>query len=302
SDLRSDGVARPGKSCGVTKCASVLGKLNNTGVILVAPVCKEDRIVVVGASRGESLNISCRVEADPPVHNFRWKFNNSGETLEVSPQRFTVPMPGDANGISVLKYTPATELDYGTLSCWADNEVGSQAKPCLFQIVAAGKPFPVRNCSLANQTYTSVEVKCIAGYDGGLPQRFVLEVYHGDLDSLPNNRPLYNVSSNDAPIFALSSLKAPVDAGVHVAVYAVNAKGRSQAVVLSEVTFRDAEKRTGTPLPVPLPKNRVLQTCLNLHSPKINNNPELIFLCYFKPHHWDLVRFFRSKEDSLEIV
>ncbi|KAK0090772.1 hypothetical protein PV325_003792 [Microctonus aethiopoides] len=210
-----------------------------------APVCKEDRIVVVGASRGESLNISCRVEADPPVHNFRWKFNNSGETLEVSPQRFTVPMPGDANGISVLKYTPATELDYGTLSCWADNEVGSQAKPCLFQIVAAGKPFPVRNCSLANQTYTSVEVKCIAGYDGGLPQRFVLEVYHGDLDSLPNNRPLYNVSSNDAPIFALSSLKAPVDAGVHVAVYAVNAKGRSQAVVLSEVTFRDAEKRTG---------------------------------------------------------
>lgn len=129
-------------TCYFINATNFFRRLFNTNLLIclisVAPVCKEDRIVVVGASRGESLNISCRVEADPPVHNFRWKFNNSGETLEVSPQRFTVPMPGDANGISVLKYTPATELDYGTLSCWADNEVGSQAKPCLFQIVAAG--------------------------------------------------------------------------------------------------------------------------------------------------------------------
>ncbi|XP_057337300.1 hemicentin-2-like isoform X2 [Microplitis mediator] len=208
-----------------------------------APICKEDQIVVVGASRGESLNISCKVEADPPVRNFRWKFNNSGATLEVSPKQFTIPMSGDADGVSILKYTPVTDVDYGTLSCWADNEVGTQARPCLFQIVTAGKPSPVRNCTLANQTYTSVEVKCIAGYDGGLPQRFVLEVYHGNIDSLPDSKPQYNVSSSDEPIFSLSSLDVPHDAGVHVAVYAVNAKGRSQPIILSEVTFRDAEKR-----------------------------------------------------------
>lgn len=109
----------------------------------------------------------------------------------------------------------------------------------------AGKPFPVRNCTLANQTYTSVEVKCVPGYDGGLPQKFVLEVYHGDLDFLPSIRPLYNVSALEEPVFALSGLEASVDAGVHVAIYAVNAKGRSQSVILGEVTFRDAEKRTG---------------------------------------------------------
>lgn len=90
--------------------------------------------MVVGASRGESLEIACRVEADPPARSFRWKFNNSGETVEVPAMRFSV---GD--GLSVLKYTPSTELDYGTLSCWADNQVGSQSKPCLFQLVAAGK-------------------------------------------------------------------------------------------------------------------------------------------------------------------
>ncbi|KAH0568289.1 hypothetical protein KQX54_020062 [Cotesia glomerata] len=103
-----------------------------------APICKEDQIIVVGASRGESLNISCKVEADPPVRNFRWKFNNSGATLEVSPKQFTIPMHGDTDGVSILKYTPVTDVDYGTLSCWADNEVGTQARPCLFQIVTAG--------------------------------------------------------------------------------------------------------------------------------------------------------------------
>nr|XP_033324105.1 nephrin-like [Megalopta genalis]XP_033324106.1 nephrin-like [Megalopta genalis] len=207
-----------------------------------APVCKEDRIIVVGASRGESLDIACRVEADPPAHNFRWKFNNSGETLEVAPGRFSMEK---SSGVSVLRYTPATELDYGTLSCWADNLVGTQARPCLFQLVAAGRPFPVRNCTLANQTSTSVEVKCVAGYDGGLPQKFILEVYHGDADFLSNSQPLYNVSNVDEPSFSLAGLEASVEAGVHVAVYAINAKGRSHPVIVSEVTSRDAEKRTG---------------------------------------------------------
>jgi len=90
-----------------------------------------------------------------------------------------------------------------------------------------------------------VEVKCVPGYDGGLPQRFVLEVYHGDVDFLTSSQPLYNVSNTDEPTFALAGLEASVEAGVHVAVYAVNAKGRSQPVTLSEVTYRDAEKRTG---------------------------------------------------------
>ncbi|XP_017788622.1 PREDICTED: nephrin-like [Habropoda laboriosa] len=207
-----------------------------------APVCKEDRIIVVGASRGESLDIVCKVEADPPAHNFRWKFNNSGETLEVAPGRFSMEK---SSGVSVLRYTPTTELDYGTLSCWADNFVGTQARPCLFQLIAAGKPSPVRNCTLANQTYTSVEVKCVAGYDGGLPQKFILEVYHGDVDFLSSIQPLYNVSNTDEPSFSLSGLETTVETGVHVAVYAVNGKGRSQPVILSEVTYRDAEKRTG---------------------------------------------------------
>lgn len=116
--------------------SSLAARNKSITLLTVAPVCKEDRIIVVGASRGESLDIACRVEADPPAHNFRWKFNNSGETLEVAPGRFSMEK---SSGVSVLRYTPTSELDYGTLSCWADNLVGTQSRPCLFQLVAAGE-------------------------------------------------------------------------------------------------------------------------------------------------------------------
>lgn len=101
-----------------------------------APTCRHEKVVVVGASRSESLEIICEVDADPPADSFRWKFNNSGETLDVGPERFT------SNGsVSVLKYTPIADLDYGTLSCWAQNSIGLQATPCVYQLVAAGERF-----------------------------------------------------------------------------------------------------------------------------------------------------------------
>lgn len=49
-------------------------------------------------------------------------------------------------------------------------------------VSSAGKPHPPRNCTLWNQTAESVEVSCVAGFDGGLPQHFLLEVYSGGDD------------------------------------------------------------------------------------------------------------------------
>ncbi len=53
---------------------------------------------------------------------------------------------------------PRTELDYGSLLCWATNSVGRQRDPCVFHLVPAGAPDPVRNCSFGNQTTTSLQV------------------------------------------------------------------------------------------------------------------------------------------------
>lgn len=53
----------------------------------------------------------------------------------------------------------------------------------------------------------------------------------------------YNLTCADAPIFLLADLEP--DVTFRAAVYAVNAKGRSPAVLIEELTFRDAERRTG---------------------------------------------------------
>ncbi|XP_013136105.1 PREDICTED: nephrin-like isoform X1 [Papilio polytes] len=198
-----------------------------------APSCRSGGVAVVGAARGESVVIVCEVDADPPAAVFKWKFNNSGETLDVAADRYT------SNGsASSLKYTPVADLDYGTLSCSASNEVGSQVAPCVFQMVAAGKPHAPRNCSLWNQTADSVEVSCAPGFDGGLPQRFLLELYSGD-DTVPR----VNLSSWE-PVWSVRGLEW--DVRFRLAAVAVNAKGRSPPALLDDILFRDPEKRTAS--------------------------------------------------------
>ncbi|XP_055708974.1 nephrin-like [Phlebotomus papatasi] len=198
------------------------------------PVCATDKVIIIGAFRGENLNIVCEVESDPPPRSFRWKFNNSGETLDVGRERH------QRNGSmrSILQYTPVTDQDYGTLSCWGQNEVGVQQNPCLFQIVLAGLPSPVRNCTITNQTTHSVEIQCIPGYDGGLPQVFVLE-----LVSTRTGKLRYNITNTDEPIFIIESLENLIsfdslnDHSLKVIVFAVNQKGRSPGVILKDFPF-----------------------------------------------------------------
>jgi hypothetical protein len=84
-------------------------------------------------AKQEKANISCEVEANPPDVRFRWTFNNSAESLNVDAAH--IARVGTS---SVVSYTPMTELDYGTLLCWASNRIGQQRVPCVFHIIAAG--------------------------------------------------------------------------------------------------------------------------------------------------------------------
>lgn len=46
----------------------------------------------------------------------------------------------------------------------------------------SGRPFPLQNCTVSNQSVDSLQVDCIEGFDGGLPQSFMLELV--ELNSL----------------------------------------------------------------------------------------------------------------------
>lgn len=99
-----------------------------------APVCTVDKTIIVGAFRSENLNVVCEVHADPPPRSFKWKFNSSGETFELSKERHYKNASR-----SILHYTPIMDQDYGTLTCIGQNEVGEQVVPCVFQVVLAGE-------------------------------------------------------------------------------------------------------------------------------------------------------------------
>ncbi|GLH04563.1 Uncharacterized protein GBIM_10249 [Gryllus bimaculatus] len=115
------------------------------------------------------------------------------------------------------------------------------------------KPDPLHNCSILNQTAESLHVECAEGFDGGLTQHFIMEVYDADTQTL-----VRNVNSS-APVFAVSGLQSGL--GFDISVFAANGKGRSDPVPLHAYTLKAAEKRTGTPShrPSPPEKCRVVQ-------------------------------------------
>lgn len=60
----------------------------------------------------------------------------------------------------MLRYTPVADLDYGTLSCWAENNIAVQSVPCLFQVVAAGEVL-VRSIPVAIAYTPVISSRCL---------------------------------------------------------------------------------------------------------------------------------------------
>lgn len=50
-------------------------------------------------------------------------------------------------------------------------------KSKFFFHIFTGRPDSLTNCTILNQTYNGFQIECEAGFDGGMPQDFVIEVY-----------------------------------------------------------------------------------------------------------------------------
>ncbi|CAK1553340.1 unnamed protein product [Leptosia nina] len=204
-------------------------------LVRYAPVCAERRdSELFGALKHETVMLHCSVDANPAVLSFHWTFNNSGEQAEIPPRFYK------NNGhTSTLNYTPSTDMEYGTLACYGENNVGQQKVPCVFQLVAAGRPFQLQNCTVANQSLDSLYVECVENFDGGLPQTFLMELLE-----LPSLTVRYNVSTNRTPpYFEIRGL--PPGVSYRIDLYAVNAKGRSDVSTIEHVTLKGHAKFTG---------------------------------------------------------
>ncbi|XP_050101406.1 uncharacterized protein LOC126581643 [Anopheles aquasalis] len=221
------------------------GALNSEGETLsneivlnikYVPLCATDKIVSIGVSLEETITVSCDIITHPLASKFYWRFENSEEVLEIEQQRFT------NNGTSSqMHYTPTTEQDYGTLSCWGTNEIGTMAEPCMFHLIAAGLPTSVINCSWKNFT-NGLEVLCHPGYDGGLKQSFVLE-----MASTHHPGQSINFTNTEEPTFTMSSfepIRQQLPNGrkadeyyLKLYVYSINQKGHSPKVFIADLVL-----------------------------------------------------------------
>ncbi|KAK2585637.1 hypothetical protein KPH14_010261 [Odynerus spinipes] len=207
--------------------------------IQFAPVCKTSP-TVIGASLEESVKVRCEVDADPNEVDFVWEFNNSGENFEVAPAK----LDGNNGTMSELIYTPVSERDYGALTCWGRNAIGKQETPCTYHVIPAAKPSPLNNCTIKaslNQSSEILEVECVPGYNGGLPQEFRLEAFEVNTGNLRLNVTSVSI---DVPIFRIAVADLLPATHLYLVAYAVNAKGRSEKFLLEDIMLRDSEKHT----------------------------------------------------------
>ncbi|CAH2063137.1 unnamed protein product, partial [Iphiclides podalirius] len=199
--------------------------------VVYRPVCRRRQIKMIGAALQESSSVECEVDAFPLPDTFEWTLNNSFGSIAVDPDRFTI----DANaGKSILTYIPVSEIDYGTLSCRATNLAGQQVSPCVYTLLPATRPDPPTNCTVYNLTHDSLDLMCLAGYEGGLQCVFVAEVWA--------NEGLVVNASNGAALWNLRRLGAKRQ--LKIIVYAANARGRSEHVTFTIETAPRLSPRT----------------------------------------------------------
>ncbi|CAM1332063.1 Uncharacterised protein g10760 [Pycnogonum litorale] len=195
-----------------------------------APVCVNSYDRIYGVALDETANVVCQVHANPPDVSFRWTFNSS------STGRLNTLSSFSTDGTkSVAFYMPRSEYDYGQLYCYGKNSIGSQSEPCIFDVIRAGRPQALRGCYITNREARKLTVHCQEGFNGGMRQYFIMEVYDRSLHKI-----LANITSNVTK-FTVNDL--PVGSRLQVIVYAYNSKGRSDAVSLFTNTLY-AEKNT----------------------------------------------------------
>ena len=123
-------------------------------------------------------------------------------------------------------------MDFGSVMCWATNDIGRQTQPCIFHLLPAGKPEPVTNCTVVSSSYSTMRISCEPGFNGGLKQSFTLEIR--ETDSIRANGLIANMTGRIKPDFILTGLIP--DTGYMISVYAVNTKGHSDRMVLQAYT------------------------------------------------------------------
>lgn len=109
-------------------------------------------------------------------------------------------------------------------------------------IMVSGRPQPPQNCTIVNQTSSSLGVECTPGFDGGQSALFILDVINGN-----SGTRVTNISAS-TPTFYIDNLSPSTTLTLNL--YAENGRGRSPMLIVEGSTLSAAEKRTGESNPL----------------------------------------------------
>ncbi|XP_059609040.1 hemicentin-1 [Phlebotomus argentipes] len=220
------------------------------------PICKSESTVIRAALK-QTINILCDIDSNPLQNlTYKWYFNNTlDSSIELPPPAAVLPHAGDPeehrhspNALGAHQKTEHRRhqrfqttarsaksfharspgrtypfriesfANFGTVTCSAENLYGHSGL-CAYHILAAELPDPVKNCTAFNATANSVQVSCLPGRDGGIPQQF-----HVEIIDKSTNTVLYNASYRH-PDFTLKRL--PIECDLIIKVLAFNLQGSS---------------------------------------------------------------------------
>ncbi|KAK3863454.1 hypothetical protein Pcinc_030762, partial [Petrolisthes cinctipes] len=226
-------------------------------LVQYAPVCVGG---VTGrtqlAIQGQETVVWCQVEAHPS-QNITWHWER--ELLDGTVMSVPEGKVNKKGLISSIAVTPISPGDYGDLVCHAANSVERQRDSCVVTLVPSVPPQPPSNCSVTHITTTTttpalitsttttttttpaviipttsaltttgtsttpaLTVVCLEGFDGGLPQRFLLEAWQ-------DGERIVNLTS-EFPEWVLEGMVG--GEGTRVSVTAFNARGSSVPLFL----------------------------------------------------------------------
>lgn len=231
-----------------------------------APRCSNVQYIY-GVGLNETVDIECRVDADPPVVYFEWLVNKK-PNLRYSHSNSYLE--------SRLHFMATNRHQFGTVECHAQNSVGEMATPCVYKVIPYNPPDVPRVCSVVNLTRVNhtdehdvnlfddsgdrnisepgYTVSCEYDWDGGLDTVCMMSIYRAN-DSLvvwneTNAAHLKMANGGNVCIFNVPKMDLDPEVEFRFNVFTENRAGRSHGKAYENLfshSILTAQRLTLTP-------------------------------------------------------
>ncbi|CAH1774474.1 unnamed protein product [Owenia fusiformis] len=135
-----------------------------------SPLCVQGQRLKYAAVIGQPTRVYCYVHAYPSDVTFRW-LHGVAQTRDDGVLNGT----DDVTVYSRHDITPRSKTDFGVYECSGGNSIGVMKQSCSIELIEPSPPESPTNCRVTASTWTSIEILCDEGFDGGAPQTFSLQ-------------------------------------------------------------------------------------------------------------------------------